>query len=248
MMRWLLLLIVAGCGSPVQGPQDVTVFAAASLTDVLEELAATYEARHPNSTVVLNVGATSLLARQIEAGAPADVFLSANMAWMDRLVARGRIHGSPVTLAGNRLAVAGAPDAALLSDPELILYFNSIALADPSHVPAGQYAQEALECAGLWQAVAPRVIPMLDVRMALLSVTTGAAEAALVYASDLRATAEARVLMEWPQDCAPDIRYAAGRIAGAPNPAGAAAFLAFVTGEEHRFAWERHGFAAPGPR
>ncbi len=250
-MRWATLvalaIALAGCGEDTHRPDEVIVFAAASLTDALVDISAAFEKEHPNQRLVLNVGATSLMARQIEQGAPADVFLSANESWMDLLIARRRIQGVTHSLVGNRLVVAGALDASPINNPEMIQHFRYVALADPSHVPAGIYAQEALECVGIWEAVKPKTIPMLDVRTALLSVTTGAAEIAIVYASDLHATRRARVLLEWPQACTPEIRYSAARVQGAPNPIGARAFLAFVADSARMPVWERHGFVAPDP-
>ncbi len=238
---WVLLLVLGACSDDGPAPREVVVFAAASLTDVMEDAAEDFKRAYPDQQLILSVGGTSLLARQIAQGAPADVFLSANRAWVDHLASLGRTEGPPYTIAGNRLVIAGGPDQPPLVGLDRIGRFKSIALADPDHVPAGIYAKEALECAGLWESVAPRIIPMLDVRTALLATVTGAAEVAIVYASDIKAAPRARVVLEWPQSCAPEIQYVAARIRGGSNPAGASAFLDFVTDTSRASLWERHG-------
>ncbi len=240
-------VLLAACARPDTARNEITVFAAASLTDAAQELATVFEAIYPNQRMVLNVGASSWLARQIAEGAPADVFLSANVTWMDHLTERGRTAGQARPLVSNRLVIAGLRTMPPLDDPHAILRFRSIAVADPSHVPAGMYAKEALTCAGLWEEVGAKVIPMLDVRTALLAVTSQAAEVALVYASDILATPKVRVLLEWPQACTPPIRYVAARVAHSPNPVGAKHFLEFATNPAQIPVWQRHGFLAPEP-
>ena len=223
-------------------PRTVTVFAAASLTDALEALADSFETAHPAYDIVVNVAATSLLARQIEQGAPADLFFSASPDWMTYLADRGRVRGRPVGLLTNRLVAAGPADGTPVTAPADLLRLDRVALADPEHVPAGIYAREALACLGLWEAVRPHVIPMLDVRAALLAVRNGAAETAIVYASDVRATPNVQVYFEWPPRCHPDIRYAAARLRDAPEPEGARRFFAFAIAPARGALWERFGF------
>ena len=248
-MRWVAAcaVLLGGCTQQAAEPTEVVVFAAASLSDVLETFAADFERMYPAHRVVLNVAATSLLARQIAQGAPADIFLSANQEWVDYLVQRGRVQGAAHVLAGNRLVVAGAHDQAPLAHFDFILHFKSIAVADPSHVPAGMYAKEALECSGLWDVAAPRLVPTLDVRTALLSATSGAAEVAIVYASDVPVDQRAQVLLEWPAGCAPAIHYVGARIAAARNPVGAADFLTLLADSANVRIWEQHGFAKANP-
>ncbi len=247
-IRWslgfLLLAVPIGCtSSPADQPrEEILVFAAASLTDALETLADSFEIAHPQYRVMLNVAATSLLARQIEQGAPADVFFSANLAWMQRLEQQGRIEGTARQPLGNRLVVVGRAERASWSSLEPLLTLPRIALADPEHVPAGIYARQGLECAGLWEEVLPRLVPTLDVRAALLSVRNGATDVALVYASDVQADPNVRVLLTWPSACQPEIRYAVARLLGAANPEGADHLLAFVTDSARTTLWERFGF------
>ncbi len=242
----LLLCLATGCvgqsHSEEQARQEIAVFAAASLTDALEAIADSFETTYPHYRVVLNVAATSLLARQIEQGAPADVFFSANLAWMQQLEDQGRIAEPVLHPLSNQLVVIGRPEKPVLPSLNALADAGRIALADPEHVPAGLYAREGLGCAGLWEEVLPRVVPTLDVRAALLSVRNGAADVAVVYASDVQADANVRVLLQWPAACAPEIRYAAARLRDAANAEGAERFLAHATDPARTAVWERYGF------
>ena len=241
----LIFSLLIGCTSDASPEKkEVVVFAAASLTDVLEALADSFETAYPYFRVVPNVAATSLLARQIEQGAPADVFFSANLAWMDEVEAQGHVEETVQYPLSNRLVVVARRDAMSTVWPSLdsLLAQQHIALADPEHVPAGIYAHEGLACVGLWDQVASQVVPTLDVRAALLSVRNGAADVAVVYASDVQADASVRVAAHWPDACQPDIRYAIAQVASAPNPEGAAAFVAFASDPARAMLWERFGF------
>lgn len=242
----LLFALGTGCagdGRP-EGParEEIVVFAAASLTDALEALADSFETTFPQYRVVLNVAATSLLARQIEQGAPADVFFSANLAWMQQLDEQGRLAGPVRQPLGNHLVVVGRPETPVLPSVEALAGVARIALADPEHVPAGLYAREGLECAGLWDQVLPRIVPTLDVRAALLSVRNGAADVAVVYASDVQADSRVDVLLRWPAVCQPEIRYAAARLRDAANPEGAERLLAYATEAARTAIWQHYGF------
>lgn len=248
-MRIRLLLFgtvlgLSSCSEPDRppSPQPITVFAAASLIDAMEALADSFETAYPSYKIVVNAAATSMLARQIEQGAPADVFFSANTEWMAYLDERGRLAGAAAEPLGNRLVVVAPAGSTPWERPEALLALPRLALADPEHVPAGLYARQALECMELWTPMAPRVVPMLNVRAALLAVRNGAAQAAMVYASDVQAAATVRVVLSWPEPCQPDIRYAVAQLRQAPNPAGARRFMAFATAPARAPLWERYGF------
>ena len=243
-MRWALLLLL-GVGCSERDLEEIVVFSAASLTDAVEVLADDFEHRFPQYRVVVAAGATSLMARQIEQGAPADVFFSANLAWMEHLGRQGRIAYPVHRPMGNTLVVAGPLENTTMVSLEALRGVERIAIADPDHVPAGIYAREGLECALLWDSLEERMIPMLDVRAALLSVSMGAADVAIVYASDVRVAPSLRVLFIWPDDCAPDILYTFARLKDAPNRAGAELLLAFATDTLRAHLWNRFGFA-PG--
>lgn len=184
----LAALMVAGFASVQVKADEITVFAAASLGDVVNELAADFEHRTGHEVRVVTA-ASSTLARQIEKGAPADVFISANKAWA-AYVSAAREFAKPTALFGNRLVLVSTtpfdapPKLAQL--PQL-LGGGRLAIGDPAHVPAGQYAQAALEAAGVWNDVKDRLAPAGDVRSALAFVARGAAQFGIVYATDARA-------------------------------------------------------------
>lgn len=221
---------------------EIVVFAAASLTDALTALADSFEADHPGYRLTLNVAGTSTLARQIDSGAKADLFFSANEEWMTFLKEQDRVAPPVRTPLTNRLVVVGRRDGPRLSTPRDLAALARIALADPAHVPAGLYAKEGLQCAGLWTDVRPHLIPALDVRAALLTVENGAAQAAIVYASDALVSSRVRVLFEWPPSCQPSIRYAAAVLTQAPHPEAARLLLDYIAHPDRATLWTRFGF------
>jgi molybdate transport system substrate-binding protein len=239
----------AAAQSRLAGAQaPTTVFAAAALQDAMRELGGLWQAAS-GALPRFVVAASSTLARQIEQGAPADIFASADEAWMDHLAQRGLIvEASRVAPVGNTLvlvAPAGAPvtlargtDLRALLGPQ-----GRLAVADPAHVPAGRYAQAALQWMGQWPALAPRLARAENVRAALLLVERGEAPLGIVYATDARA-ARVVVLGAFPPEShAPITHPFALTRRAAP---GAAALLAFLTGAHAAPVWRRLGFALPG--
>lgn len=249
--RWLLAALLAlplGAHAPraAADGRPLTVFAAASLTDALTALVSA-DAEAPR----LVFAASSTLARQIEAGAPADLFISANEPWMDRLDAAGLLApGARRDIASNRLVIVAAGDAAQPAgepgDPAAVLSGRAgrIALGDPDHVPAGIYARTALESLGIWAETAPRLARADNTRAALALVARGEAPIGIVYASDARIVPEVKILAEIPHRLHPPIRYPAAVVAGRGSPA-ATAFLARLTGPEGQAALTGHGFGVP---
>ena len=214
-----------------QSSAGVTIFAAASLTDALRAVADRPGRSGP--TWRLSFAASSTLARQIEQGAPADIFISADEAWMDYLVRRQRIvEGSRRDVAANRLVVV-RPGVALAGGREppetvetlraaLLAGSDRIATGDPAHVPAGRYARAALVDLGLWSAVEPRLVRADNVRSALAFVERGEAGAGIVYATDARLSRSVQVVARFPAASHPPIRYPAAIVVGAAAPARAA--------------------------
>ena len=249
-MRAPLILLLLFLAVPVRA-ETVTVFAAASLKNAFDAIGEAFEAE-TGRDVVFSYAGTSVLARQIEQGAPADVFASANEAWTDYLAERGRIDPATVTgFAGNRLVLI-APAATMLdvspdlSSPADFLAIlgddGRVAVALVDAVPAGIYAREAMVSLGLWEALEDRLAQTDNVRAALLLVARGEAPLGFVYASDAQASDAVLTVAEVPRTAHTAIRYTASRVADASSPA-AASFLAFLQSAEARTALVQNGFA-----
>ena len=227
---------------------DLTVSAAASLTQAFRALAPVFEAAHPGTKVLLNFGASGALLAQIAKGAPVDVFASADRETMDQAVAQ-RLVDAPDRrdFVSNRLVLvvpassSRAPAAlADLADPG----FARVAIGQPASVPAGRYARAALEKAGLWTSVAPRTIAAQSVRQALDYVARGEVDAAFVYATDAAiAPDRVRIAFAVPTDV--PIRYPIAALAKARHRAEAARFVDFVASDAARAVLAKHGFGAP---
>ena len=210
---------------------EVRVFAAASLTDVMQDLAKAYE-RQSGDRVVFNFGASSTLARQIELGAPADLFCSADDAKMDALQKKDLILvDTRVSFISNILVIIGS---GLRLPRDLV--GKKIALAEPSTVPAGIYAKKWLVSIGLWKQIEPNVIPTDNVRAALAAVKAGNADAAIVYKTDAHNIPYAPVMK------GPAISYPFAVMANAEQPYAARKFLAFTKSPEAKRIFEAHGF------
>lgn len=235
-----------------------SVFAAASLADALRALGERWgDLGHPAPR--LSFAASSTLARQIEQGAPADLFLSADEAWMDHVQRRGLIvdasRASPLANALVLVAPAGAPGqpatplatplaSPLARDTDLAALLGPggrLAVGDPAHVPAGRYARAALEWMGAWDALAPRLARAGDVRAALLLVARGEAPLGIVYATDAAAPG-VRVLGTFPGEGHPPVTYPFALTRRAADDARARALLAFLAGPEAARTWRGFGF------
>ncbi|MFP4127024.1 MAG: molybdate ABC transporter substrate-binding protein [Alphaproteobacteria bacterium] len=229
--------------------EPVTVFAAASLTEAVERIAAFYEAE-TGTPVRLSLASSSTLARQITAGAPAQIFLSANERWMDHVENAGMIEPQTrVRALANRLvliAPADSPldDVAIDGGLDLTARLDAgerIAVGDPDHVPAGLYARQALENLGLWEAAADRLARTADVRAALALVASGEAPLGIVYATDAAVTEDVKVLGRFAQDSHAPITYSFAIVADAAGPP-VEAFFAFLLGPEGRAVFAEAGF------
>lgn len=241
-----LLVLSVACGPEEKPRPELTVFAAASLTDVLPEIAKAWKAEG-GTDVRYSFGATSKLVPQVIEGAPADALVSADVAWIERLEAAGTSDkASRVVLAGNGLVFIVSSDVATppTSAKELPGSLKKIALAG-ENVPAGRYAKTALERTGVWSAVEPRVVRGEDVRLTLRWVSSGDAEGGVVYRTDAMADARVKVAFEFPADSHPPIVYPAAPIKGAANAAEAARFLDFCRGPKARPIFDRYGFLPP---
>ena len=240
-----LLLLAPAAIAQERGP---VVLAAASLQESLSEAANAWAAKG-HAKPVLSFAASSALARQVIAGAPADLFLSADEPWMDAVAKAGMLRaGTRATLLGNRLVlIAPAASRARLTIARgfplaRALGSGRLALADPGAVPAGKYAKAALAHLGVWSGVAGRVAPAENVRAALALVERGAAPFGVVYATDARASKAVRVVGVFPAASHPPIRYPVALLKASRHK-DAAAFRAFLFSREARAIFARHGFS-----
>lgn len=229
-------------------PRSVTVFAAASLTNVLDELGKEFT-RTTGIPVRFSFASSSILARQIEAGARADVFFPADQEWMDYLERRSRIQkSSRRNVAGNRLVLIAprASEVQLAIGPgfPLVAALGSgrLATGDPDSVPAGRYARAALTSLGVWSDVVDRLVRAEDVRHALMFVARGEAPLGIVYATDARVDDRVQIVGTFPGDSHLPITYP---VALTPRAGpDAERFVQFVVGDAGRAAFERAGFTA----
>jgi molybdate transport system substrate-binding protein len=251
LLRLGLLCLTISASLPAAEAQQterpqILVFAAASLTDALQEFDAAYE-KTAHVKVKSSFDSSSVLARQIEAGAPADVFFSADTAWMDYLQSRDLIQPtSRKNVLGNRLVLIAPaqsqiqlkiarhfPLAAALGDGHL-------ATGDPDSVPVGRYARSALTTLGVWDEIAPRLARAENVRVALLYVARGEAPLGIVYASDALADKSVRVVDTFPADTHEPIVYPIALIKSAKSQA--AGFVAYLTGPQGHDLFVKYGF------
>jgi molybdate transport system substrate-binding protein len=239
-------LLLQPCAVIAQPAAPVTVFAAASLTDSLKVVADAYKAK-TGATITLSFGASSTLARQIDQGAQADIFMSADTDWMDYLQKNGRIaDGTRKDLLGNQLVLVAASDSK--AAPKIAPHFDlagalgdgRLALADPASVPAGKYAKASLTALGVWDSVAAKVAPAENVRVALEYVSRGEAPFGIVYATDAKVAPTVRVVGIFPEDSHAPIVYPAALTKNA-SPA-AKDFLAFLSGAQAKAIFEKAGF------
>jgi molybdate transport system substrate-binding protein len=235
-----ILLAIAGAQAA-----EITVFAAASLTDSLKEIATAYE-KDSGDKIIFNFGASSTLARQIEEGAPADIFYSADEAKMDGLVKKGLIDiATRKSNLGNSLVVVIAADATLSIQSASDLTNTSvkqIALADTKAVPAGIYAKAWLTRQQLWTAIEQKVVPTENVRGALAAVESGNVEAGVVYKTDAGISKKVKVAYEVPAKDAPAISYPMALVKESKQPEAAKKFLNYLSSEEAGQIFNRFGF------
>ena len=198
----IILMVLAATAVSIRAP--LTVFAAASMADAVKKLAEVYEA-DGGGHVHLNIASSGALARQIDAGAPADVFISANAEWMDWLAGRGCIEASSrFTLAGNSLVMIAPTGTHPVFGPGLA---GRLAVGDFKSVPAGKYALEALESLGWLDELRPKLVPGTSVRTVLMYVERGEVEAGIVYASDARASGKVAIVGTFPAESHSPIAY-----------------------------------------
>ena len=246
-------LVVAGLlAAPAAMGADVTVFAAASLKNALDDIGAVWEAESGKQAAI-SYAASSALAKQIEEGAPADLFISADVPWMDYLVERDLVkRGTVVQLLGNRLVLIAPADSdaslELTAGADLVTALGDgrLAVGQVESVPAGRYAKEALTSLGIWDQVSGRLAQAENVRAAQALVAAGEAPFGIVYETDANAEAGVRVVAKFPEDSHAPIVYPAAVTTEATS-ADAAAFLAFLRSKTADEIFRKQGFTVLAP-
>ncbi len=246
---WVAVAVSVGLVvlAPAARAADVLVFAAASTADALAEVNRAYAARG-GARIAASFASSGMLARQIDNGAPADLFVSANTAWIDYLARRGRLSAElRRKLLRNRLALVAprASTAELDIGPGMALVRalrgGRLAISDPAHVPAGRYARSALISLGIWNDVAPRTAMGHSVRATLMLVERGETPFGVVYATDVAASAKVRLVGVFPSDTHSPIIYWVAVVAGRARPA-VTAYFRHLGSDAAGAVFRRHGF------
>jgi molybdate transport system substrate-binding protein len=245
MKGWLgrtFLTALAAAFAGTGHADEVSVYAAASLTDALTELAQSFAAETGHK-LVFNFGGSNDLARQIKAGAPADVFFSADKAQMDGLQAAGlvRVEDRIDVLSNVLVVVVPVRSLTTIAKAQDLASLGRVALADPEAVPAGVYARRWLESVGLWFALRDKVVPTLNVRAALAAVEGENVDAGIVYRTDAALSRRVRVAFEVPREQAPPIVYPLAPVTTSKSRATAEA-VRYLTSERARAVYRRFGF------
>jgi molybdate transport system substrate-binding protein len=246
------MVMALSSAPPVHAAEKLVVFAAASLKNALDAVNETWQPEM-GQTATISYAASSALARQIEQGAPADIFISADLDWMDYLSERRLIApGSRTNLLGNRIVLIASADSAIETNiaPEFplaeLLGDGRLAMADVKAVPAGKYGKAALERLGVWSEVEGKVAQAENVRAALKLVATGEAPLGIVYRSDAVAEPAVQVIGLFPEDAHPPIIYPVGVITESSNP-DAAEFVKYLQSPKAKQLFEQQGFAVLAP-
>jgi molybdate transport system substrate-binding protein len=246
------LIVAAGGLSAVAKADDVVVFAAASLKDSLDAVNADWQ-KAAGKHATISYAASSALAKQIEAAAPADVFISADLDWMDYLDKKSLIAaGTQHNLLGNSLVLIAPADSKpadvdIKPDFPLAKMLNGgkLAMADPNAVPAGKYGKAALTKLGVWDTVSASVAAAENVRACLLLVARGEAPYGIVYKTDAAIEPKVKIVGTFPADSIPPITYPIAQTASSKNP-DAAAFIAYLSGPDATKQFDHYGFTVLG--
>ena len=249
-------LMAAGCGggsqppapkaTEAQQPVELNISAAVSLKDALTEIQTNYQKKNPSVKLLFNLGASGSLQKQIEQGAPADIFISAAPQQMNELEAKNLVNkATRKNLVENKLVLIVPQDSKLglakfedLTKPEV----KQISVGEPMVVPAGQYAQQVLQKLGVWDQVKGKAVLAKDVRTVLTYVETGNVDAGIVYKTDAAASNKVKIAATAPEESHQPIIYPAAVLSGTKNPKAAEEFLAYMAGPEGKTVFEKYGF------
>lgn len=249
-------LLVAGCGGASQPPApkaadapkpvELNISAAVSMKDALAEIQTNYQKKAPHVKLVYNLGASGSLQKQIEQGAPADIFISAAPKQMNELEAKNLvIKATRKNLLENKLVLI-APKDSTLSISKLEDLQNDtvkqISIGETKVVPAGQYAEQALKKLGVWEKIQSKIVFAKDVRTVLTYVDTGNVDAGLVYKTDAAVSKKVKILATAPDGSHAPIIYPAAVLTGTKNQKAAEEFLSYLAGPEGKSVFEKHGF------
>jgi molybdate transport system substrate-binding protein len=225
--------------------EEILVSAAASLTDVLKEIGTAYHTKSKH-TVKFNFGPSSSLARQIDEGAPADIFFSADLPQMANLDKKDRLEpGTRKNFLSNQLVIIVPTDSKLaIASPKDLLKSEAkrIALAEPSTVPVGVYSSKYLADAGLWDQVRPKIVPVQDVRATLAAVESNNVDAGFVYKTDAAVSKKVKIVYEVPVDKGPKISYPIAIIKESKRKETARDFLGYLESPSAKNAFKKYGF------
>ena len=245
----LLLLLFLCCHfSPAALAAEVRLSAAASLTEAIKEIGAGFVREYPETNLQTNFGASGALAKQIVAGAPADLFISADNRWLDYLVKEGKVsHATVRVLAANTLVLAG-PAANAMTSLADVTKLSRIAMGSPGSVPAGQYAEQAMRAAGVYEKLQTekKLVMAQDVRQALLYADRGEVDAAFVYRTDALLAKKAVILYTVPADMHDSISYPQALTVDGEKNAAARAFYDYLAGPAAGGILTKYGFASGG--
>jgi len=222
---------------------ELSISAAASLKEVINELSASYAKKNPGVTFIKNYGGSGQLAKQIEQGVPADIFISANTEWMEYLKSRGVVEVKSIaTFAYNELVFDGRPDLKVNGMRDVVKLAR-VAIGSPKSVPAGEYATEAFRKAGIDKLLEKKLVMAKDVRECLMYADRGEVDGAFVYRTDaMQAARHAAILFTVPQDLYPRVSYPLALTLSGTKKTEASGFLAFLKSSEAKAVLTKHGF------
>lgn len=242
---YFLVFVLWSCGDKKEPENEIILFCAASLSPVIKQIKRKWEKDH-HEKIIINGASSGILARQIENGAQADIFLSANLGWMEYLVNAMTIKNHPLTIASNGLVVVVPSDVKVDTTnfneliPTIFKQNGKISIGDPGHVPLGKYTKESLEFYQIYNEFSSALILAKDARNALMLVELGEASFGFVYLSDAISSKKAKIVSVIPEVSHQPINYQ-GIIVNDKNP-GVKEFFKFLSSEETKEIWVENGF------
>jgi molybdate transport system substrate-binding protein len=241
----LALIVLCSLIPTTTRADEILVSAAASLTEVLKEISSGYQSKSKH-TLRFNFGPSPGLARQIDEGAPADIFFSADLSQMDNLDKKNLLEpGTRKNLLSNQLVIVVPADSKLaIASPKDLLKVDvkKIALAEPSSVPAGVYSSKYLTDEGLWNQVKPKIVPVQDVRATLAAVESGNVEAGFVYKTDAAISKKVKIVYEVPTDKGPRITYPVAIVKESKRKNAARDFMTYLQSSTAKSTFKKFGF------